>query len=164
MRDIISSYWLQSNSGGSLPSFADTPPLSISRPQDKYLSILPFNQVSCLNAETWQALGTTGLEEESKQMTTRQWCFLNLEINIMPHISHSQCVCAPTLKFLDQIKQGDREVSLFEGKVHSQFLPLRGILFILLSVKIPTSLRCTPSDNNTLFLCEFYTVPLSLSS
>ena len=119
MRDIISSYWLQSNSGGSLPSFADTPPLSISRPQDKYLSILPFNQVSCLNAETWQALGTTGLEEESKQMTTRQWCFLNLEINIMPHISHSQCVCAPTLKFLDQIKQGDRDVSLFEGKVHS---------------------------------------------
>ena len=72
-----------------------------------------------MNAETRQALGTTGLEEESKQMTTRQWCLLNLEINTMPHISNSQGLCAPTLKFLDQIKQGDREVSLFEGKVHS---------------------------------------------
>ena len=119
MRDIISFYWLQSSSGGSLPGFVDTPPLSISSPQDKYLSILPFNQVSCLNAETWQAFGTTELEEESKQMTTRQWCLLNLEINTMPHISNSQGLCAPTLKFLDQIKQGDREVSLFEGKVHS---------------------------------------------
>lgn len=50
-------------------------------------------------------------------MTTRQLCLLSLKINTMPHILNSLCLCAPTLKFLSQIKKGG--VSLFEGKVHS---------------------------------------------
>lgn len=51
-------------------------------------------------------------------MMTRQLCLLSLEINTMPHILNSLCLCAPTLKFLNQIKR-EGGVSLFEGKVHS---------------------------------------------
>ena len=49
-RGIISSYWLQSSSGGSLPGLVDPLALCISSPQNKYLSIWPFNQLSCLDA------------------------------------------------------------------------------------------------------------------
>ena len=47
---------------------------------------------------------------------------------------------------------------------NSQFLPSRKeVLFILLSVKIPASLRCPSSDNNTLFvpLWVLYCAPVS---